>query len=128
VRKTAPQVGIGPEKRHLYTDEMSPTSTTSPIVLYQNSNFTGRALLIRWVPAQEGDNPIGWAGYLGYQNMNDSVASVRTYAGGWCLFADAWQTGTMACLGPNGWYKNNGEIGLTGISSLGFAGAGWAFP
>ena len=77
--------------------------------------------------ANNGDNPIGWANYLWNQGMDDNVASIRTYAGYWVVYADPNQSGAAVALAPNGWYKNSGEITLSGISSLAFGWAAWNF-
>lgn len=110
-----------------FSDAMSASSTTSPVVIYQGENFTGRGLLINWTGEVDGYYPMAWAGYLGNQLMDDNVQSVRTYAGSWCFYADPYQYGNSTCIGANAYRKTSGEIGLTGISSLAFFAPAWSF-
>jgi len=74
-----------------------------------------------------GYNPRAWADYLGYQNMDDSVQSIRTRSGAWYVYADPYQQGSSAFLHAHGWFKTPAEIGLTGITSLVFGGQSWSF-
>lgn len=114
---------------HVYSDDMTVNPSQSPIILYEHENMTGRGLLIKWVPARGGDDPIGWANYLGNQGMDDKITSIRTFAGYWTIYSDPYQQGTSAVLNPNKWYKNSGQFGLPNdsISSIAYNGGGWGF-
>lgn len=112
---------------HVYSDDMTPSSTTSAIVLYNGPYFTGRGLLIKMVAARGGDDPMGWADYLGNQLMDDQVVSIRTYAGRWSVWSDPHQSGTiMSVLLSNGYYYDSSRIGMTGISSVKFEAPEWS--
>lgn len=110
---------------HVYSDDMTAGASTSPIILYDHEDMTGRGLLIKWTAKRSGDDPIGWANYLGYQLMDDKVRSIKTFSGAWVVYADPFQTGVSATISGNRWLRNSTQIGLTGISSIGYLGADW---